>query len=224
MLCEKCGRALQHASSHHEGSRSAGSGAAWHRHGERGRSRSPRGPLPPRTDVELDMPTLLTMAFASYDYEFSIDEVGEHVAAKLCACIGDLASRATGIKVEAEELGNDIKFKGLTYCQRSLNRNMRFRDGSSMKELLESLRCNRIKPTDLPPLTVLKLGTDLITLDHRHVWCYKEFQREATHKVTAMANLFEFSPGAAQVVHRLQRDSVGDEFLRKYHDVRSEIR
>ena len=85
---------------------------------------------------------------ASAGFEFSVDEVGEAVAAKLCACIGDFASTATGIKVEAEELGNDVKFKGLTevavnplqYCQRPEHAFSRW-------ELLESLRCNRIKPT-----------------------------------------------------------------------------
>ena len=54
----------------------------------------------------------------------------------------------------------------------------------------------------LPPLKVLKLGSDLITLDHRSVWRYKEFQHEATHKVTAMANVFELSPPKPSIACR----------------------
>ena len=171
------------------------------------------------------MPELVSLVFRGF--EVNTSSPPEDMVDKFCACIAEAQSECTGVKVEdgtVRDLGlSEVPVEELAYCQRNIHPHRRFRDGSSMSYLVERLKQGKTTPREVPTVRLLKVGQRLVTLDHRRVWCFKEFQRYMHYKVRVPAHIFELSEETVGFLERSLNSDILRELLQKFYKIRAEI-
>ncbi|CAE7764314.1 unnamed protein product [Symbiodinium sp. KB8] len=172
-----------------------------------------------------NMPHLVALTF--HGLNVSAEEVGQATVDKMCLCIRDLAMDAAAkSKVKMEDAPLDaVVYEGcrrvdithLRYCQRIVNERRMFRDGRPMSGLVQGLLSGQLTPLDVEPLTIVRLRGQWITLSHRRLVCYREYQKTTSCPVFTWAHVYKMPDALADI---LQHD-IGEDFLRKYHAIRA---
>ncbi|CAE7547659.1 unnamed protein product [Symbiodinium natans] len=191
------------------------------------RSRSPRRSESPLLSDCADMPELVSLTFCGFEASTSSDSAA--MIDSFCAAIANAQSAVTGVKAEEgvhaiRDLGcQEVAVEDICFCQRRIHPRKIFGDGRSMTDLVQELVQGRTKVDELPVVRLLQLRRQLITLDHRRVWCFKEYQRHVSHQVMVPAHVFELSNETIGFFEGILVSDIGTEFLQKFHAVRGQI-
>ena len=170
------------------------------------------------------------VALTFHGLNVNAEEVGQATVDKMCGCIRKLAMDAAATsKVKMEHAPSDaVVYEGcrrvdithLRYCQRLISERRMFRDGRPMSGLVHELLSGQLTPLDVELLTVVHLRGQWITLSHRRLVCYKEYQKTTSCNVFTWANVYKMPDALADILQH----SIGEDFLRKYHAIRDHIR